>query len=210
MAFRVESGDKLLEDHLTTAPRNATYTSSTIQNQVKAVVAKCFQDRFLKEVQEGSKVFSVIADEARDCSNKEQMPLIFRYVDSHKHIVESLVCYIECEHGTSVPQLATSIKSKRSSLGFDLTLCRGQGYDGAPSMGGKCGGAAKLLRDKYPKALYLHCALHRLNLCIMHCLQLTSVSNMFSVVTSISNFFNFSPKRQKCLEENVAKHATET
>ena len=160
--------------------------------------------RFLKEVQEGSKVFSVIADEARD---KEQMPLIFRYVDSHKHMVESFVCFIECEHGTSGPQLATSIESKCSSLGFDLTLCRGQGYDGAPSMGGKCGGAATLLRDKYPKALYLHCALHRLNLCIMHCLQLTSVSNMFSVVT---NFFNFSPKRQKYLEENVAKHATET
>ena len=27
---------------------------------------------------------------------------------------------------------------------------------------------------------------------------------------SLYNFFNFSPKRQKCLEENVAKHTTET
>ena len=53
------------------------------------------------------------------------MPLIFRYVDSHKHIVESFVCFIECEHGTSGPQLATLIESKCSSLGFDLTLCRG-------------------------------------------------------------------------------------
>ena len=55
------------------------------------VVAKCFQDRILKKFKEGSKVFSIIADEARNCSNQEQMPLIIRYVDSHKHIVESCV-----------------------------------------------------------------------------------------------------------------------
>ena len=107
-------------------------------------------------------------------------------------------------------QLATLIETKCSSLEFDMTLCRGQGYDGAGNMAGKCVGAAKLLRDKYPKALYLHCASHRLNLCVVHCLQLTSVSNMFSVVTSVSNFFNFSPKRQKCLEDNVAEHVTDT
>ena len=138
------------------------------------------------------------------------MPLIMRYVDSHKHIVESFVCFIECEHGSSGSQLATLIETKCSNLGFDMTLCLGQGYDGAGNMAGKCVGAAKLLRDKYPKAVYLHCASHRLNLCIVHCLRLTSVSNMFSVATSISNFFNFSPKRQKCPEDNVAEHATDT
>ena len=30
--FRVDSGDKLLQDHLETGPRNATYTSKNIQN----------------------------------------------------------------------------------------------------------------------------------------------------------------------------------
>ena len=67
---------------------------------------------------EGSKVFSIIADEARDCSNKEQMPLIIRYVNSHKHIVESFVCFIECERGTSGSQLATLIDTKCGSLGL--------------------------------------------------------------------------------------------
>ena len=35
-----------------------------------------------------SKFFSVLADEAQDCSNKEQMPVIIRFVDKDKEIRE--------------------------------------------------------------------------------------------------------------------------
>ena len=31
--FRIDAGDSVLENHLITAGRNATYTSNTIQNQ---------------------------------------------------------------------------------------------------------------------------------------------------------------------------------
>ena len=34
--FRVESGDQVLKDHLQKAPRNATYISNTIQNEIIA------------------------------------------------------------------------------------------------------------------------------------------------------------------------------
>ena len=71
-------------------------------------------------------------------------------------------------------------------------------------------GAAKRIRDKYPKAFYFHCTAHRLNLCVAHALKSTSVSNMFSVITSTANFFNYSPKRQKSLEIHVAKYPCNT
>ena len=70
LKFRVDSGDKLLQDHLETGPRNATYTSKTIQNEIISIIGEAIQNRILNEVHEGSKVFSVIADEARDISNK--------------------------------------------------------------------------------------------------------------------------------------------
>ena len=38
-------------------------------------------------------------------------------------------------------------------------LCE-QGYDGVGSMAGKRRGVAARIMDKYPKALYTHCALH--------------------------------------------------
>ena len=37
--FRVDAGDNVLAEHLATAPRNATYTSKTIQNQMINIVA---------------------------------------------------------------------------------------------------------------------------------------------------------------------------
>ena len=47
-------------------------------------------------MREGSKVSSIIADEARDISNKEQMPLIIRYVDKNNVIHESFIAFVEC------------------------------------------------------------------------------------------------------------------
>ena len=38
LVFRVAAGDSILRDHLSTAARNATYTSADIQNQVIAIL----------------------------------------------------------------------------------------------------------------------------------------------------------------------------
>ena len=73
-------------------------------------------------------MFSVIADEGRDCANKEQMPIVIRYMDEDGSIREDLIAFVECEHGTTGKQL---IEATGHSLGLDMNLCRGQGYDGA-------------------------------------------------------------------------------
>ena len=91
LKFRVDSGDKLLQDHLETGPRNATYASKTIQNEIISVIGEAIQAKILNEVHEGSKLFSVIANKTRDISNKEQMPLIIRYVDTHYNIHEKFI-----------------------------------------------------------------------------------------------------------------------
>ena len=204
LRFRVDSGDEVLKEHLETAPKNAMYTSNTIQNELITIIGSWFQQKILAKVMAGSKVYSILADEGRDCSNKEQMPIIIRYVDEHSSIQESFLCFVECEHGTSGAQLAVLIENTCSSVGLDMNMCRGQGYDGAGNMAGSCKGVAKLLRTKFPKAIYCHCASHKLNLCIAHACQLTSVSNMMTSISSIANFFNYSPKRQKSLEDHVA------
>lgn len=52
-------------------------------------------------------------------------------------------------------------------IGLDLELCVGQAYDGASNMSGHIRGAAKLIQDKYPRAIYQHCQSHALNLALM-------------------------------------------
>ena len=54
-----------------------------------------------------------------------------------------------------------------SEYGLDPNLIHGQGYDGAGNMAGKCRGAAACIRRLYPKAVYVHCASHTLNLCVV-------------------------------------------
>ena len=77
--FRVDAGDALLGQHLTTAARNATYTSSIIQNQVIDVLADQVRQKIIRKVDQ-AKWFSIIADEVTDVSNKEQLSLVVRFI----------------------------------------------------------------------------------------------------------------------------------
>ena len=78
---------------------------------------------------------------------------------------------------------------------------RGQAYDGAGAMAGKSKGAASYLITKQPKALYTHCASHRLNLCVVKCCSIREINNVMQSADKISRFFNNLPKRQLALEK---------
>ena len=97
LTFRIESGDQVLKHHFETASKVAKYTSKNIQNEIIFVIGKWIQRKILEELQGGSKFFSIIADESRDCSNKEQMPLIIRFENESNEIQEMFVAFVECE-----------------------------------------------------------------------------------------------------------------
>jgi hypothetical protein len=88
----------------------------------------------------GAGFISLIADESRDCSNKEQMPLIINKIQ------EMFLAFLECEQGTSGENVASLIMSNCQSLGLNLQMCRGQGYDGASNMSGAVKGASSITR----------------------------------------------------------------
>jgi len=107
-----------------------------------AVVSKWMHQKILKKVVEGSSIFSVIADEARDCTNKEQMPVIVCYVDKHATICEDFLTFAECPQGTNGNNLATIIGEVCKSAKLDMSKLMGQGYDGVANMAGRCNGTA--------------------------------------------------------------------
>ena len=76
--FRAET-DEVLANHLKNAPRNALYTSKTIQNSLIEVVRQHILRDILSEVNK-AKYYTIIADEVTDLSNKEQLSLALRYV----------------------------------------------------------------------------------------------------------------------------------
>ena len=68
------------------APKNATYTSPKIQKEILHV----YLAKVKKEIQEeiGDAKFCIMVDEAHDESMKEQMIVVFRYVDTKSFVKE--------------------------------------------------------------------------------------------------------------------------
>ena len=72
LEFLVAARDSVLRDQRAKAPRNAMYTSPDIQNQIIDVLSDHICQKILLKVRR-AQIFSMIADEATDCANKEQL-----------------------------------------------------------------------------------------------------------------------------------------
>lgn len=202
LEFRIDSGDQTLQHHLETAPRNATYISKTIQNEMITTVGAIILNNLSQEIKD-SKYFSVMSDEAADISNKENLSVVIRFLDSTKTVREEFVGFYLCEDGTTGAAIKDLIIDAVADLGLSMDDCRGQCYDGAGNMSGRLNGASSLIRAEHDKAIYVHCMNHRLNLCVADTCQLPLVRNMMDVVRKLSEFFDNSPKRQQHLISKI-------
>ena len=202
LQFRIRAGDELLKEHLQTAKGNALYTSKTVQNEIIAICGNLIRQKLLKYIRDAG-FFTVIADEATDAANQEQLFVSIRFVEKSEPC-ERFMGFIRCATGVTGEAIADNILLQLNAWQLPATSLRGQAYDGAGSMSGHTKGAAARISAMYPKALCTHCASHRLNLCIVKSCSNCEVTNMMEVVDSISHFFNNSPKRQLELEKWIA------
>ncbi|CAH1110530.1 unnamed protein product [Psylliodes chrysocephalus] len=65
-------------------------------------------------------------------------------------------------------------------------------------------GAQAIVRQSYPKALYVHCSSHCFNLALSDGCSVAEVRNCLGTIETVYNFFNF-PKRQRVLEHEINK-----
>ena len=123
--FRISAGDTVPKRHLETAGRNAIYTSPDIQNQIINILRDQICEAILSEVRD-SLCYTLIADEGTDCSNKEEICIILRYVEPMScQIKVNLVAFLECHSGVAGDALSdTMLKFLNDHL--DLTKLRGQ------------------------------------------------------------------------------------
>ncbi len=203
--FRVDSGDTKLKQHFETGKKNATYRSKTIQNKLIKICGNQIREKFVAEINSSDcPIYSVLGDEATDCASTEQMPIVLRYVDSSKEINERFVKFVQCE-GVTGEALAKNIEDTLQEVGLPLENCCGQGYDGASAMSSKSKGVCGRILKKNPKALYVHCSSHRLNLVVAKACTLPSVVQMLGVAQKITSFFRPSPQRMHLLKKKIAE-----
>ena len=141
-------------------------------------------------------------DEATDCSFKEQVSICFKHVDTNSlEVHEEFVGLYETEN-TTADTLTKIIKDVICRLGLDLNDCRGQGYDGASNMSGRLSRVRARISAEYPKALYIHCFCHSLNLAVQDCSRrIPLMRNTLDTIQELSNLIEYSAKRKALLEK---------
>ncbi|XP_066984526.1 52 kDa repressor of the inhibitor of the protein kinase-like [Macrobrachium rosenbergii] len=206
LRFAVRRGDTALEKHLKNAKKNATYTSKTTQNDIIACIDEHISNVISERISK-SKFFSVIADETTDNNRKEQLSVSVRYLDEGK-VREDFLGFVEIDD-LSGKGIAEKIVNELMRHNIDLFYMIGQGYDGASAMSGGIKGCQAIIREKYPAAVYIHCAAHCLNLVISKSSQVPAIRNCWNDINEIVNFFHFSPQRIKCMENIIQKDEME-
>lgn len=84
-----------------------------------------------------------------------------------------------------------------------LNIFLGQGYDGCSVMAGHIGGVQKIILDIAPKALYVHCANHSLDLAICEACNDRNIRIFLGTIKTIVKFISISPKRQTLLKNAI-------
>ncbi|CAH1109364.1 unnamed protein product [Psylliodes chrysocephalus] len=94
LRFRIEAGDKILENHLKKTTARATYISKRSQNELITCCKEEIISIILKKVKK-AKSFSIMFDETTDIAHISQMSLVLRYVVDNE-IREDFVGFLDC------------------------------------------------------------------------------------------------------------------
>ncbi|XP_075495869.1 uncharacterized protein LOC142533113 [Primulina tabacum] len=194
-AHNKEINDVILKN----APKNYKLTSPDIQKDIVSACATETINVIIRDV--GDSLFSILVDESRDVSTKEQMSVVIRYVDSSGHVNERFIG-IEYVTSTTSLSLKAAIDKMFSRYNLSMSKLRGQGFDGASNMQGKFNGLKALILKENPCAFYIYCFAHQLQLALIAVAKKNlPISNFFRVVGDVLNVVGASCKHSDLLRE---------
>ena len=184
------------------------YDSHDVQNEFLSIMAQQVLRQLALGLQSAI-VYAIMVDETTDKANKEQVVLVFRWVDDALTAHEEFVGLYLTDSIASKALVAV-IKDVLLRMNLKIEHCRGQCYDGASSMTGGKTGVAKILRDEEPRAILTHCYGHALNLAVGDCVKQCNVMKAaLDIVAEISKLIKKSPKRDAAFEKLKAVLAPE-
>ncbi|GJQ70545.1 hypothetical protein Trydic_g22946 [Trypoxylus dichotomus] len=134
--------DPVMQEHLRrirSSDIHDHYLGANIQNEL----IKLFSEKVKKEIVsdiKAAKYFSVLLGCTPDLSHQQQLSLVIRFVKTENNELDK--------------------------IGLEIKDCRGQGYDNGSNMKGSYSGVQARILDINPRAFYMPCASHSLNLLI--------------------------------------------
>jgi len=145
--FRAEE-DTSLQQHLVTAPRNATHIGHRTQSELIGLCGAEILDQIVKGVNQ-AKYFTLLADKTADVGNTKQVSICVRYCDSEYEVREDFLGFVGTRDTTG-ETLVESLLNKLGEHVLDECTMVGQVYDGAASMSGQNEGVQARLKEHHP------------------------------------------------------------
>ncbi|CAG9822191.1 unnamed protein product [Phaedon cochleariae] len=157
LRFRIEAGDKTLEEHLRNTSSRATYISKRTQNEL-IECCKEILSVIVKKIGD-AKYYSIMFDETTDIAHVSQMSIVIRYLEGN-NVREDFVSFIDCHSenyelspDTLEPVLNGTILGKTvikqvQKFGLPLENCVGICTDGCSVMTSKQQGAVQEAQKK--------------------------------------------------------------
>ncbi|KAM7171453.1 zinc finger MYM-type protein 1-like isoform 1-T1 [Macrochelys suwanniensis] len=208
--------DAVLQEHLRRVTTQEMYThhylGKTIQNEIIQLLATKVKQKIVADLKSAS-YYSVILDCTPDISQTEQMTLMVRFVTTttepsdnvsametgREHFLE----FIDIDDTTGAGMTNVLLK-KLEDTGIAIADMRGQDYDNGANMRGKNRGVQTRIRELNPRAFFVPCSSHSLNLVVSDAASASSeAAEFFKVIQSIYVFFSASTHRWQILKQHL-------
>ena len=206
----VATFDPILREHIERGKHH--YLSPRIQNELITIIGTKVKNHILDCVKK-SKYFSLILDGTTDITHTEQMTFVLRYVFENEathlyEVRESFIEFLKVQEKTGLSLKETSIRILELN-GLNPDDLRGQGYDNGPNMKGKNIGVQNLILQEYPRAFFVPCSNHSLNLVINEAAIASGANiNFFSIVEEIYTFLSSSSNRWDVMKRHITTAST--
>ncbi|XP_036722403.1 zinc finger MYM-type protein 1 isoform X5 [Balaenoptera musculus] len=165
------------------------YNSTQIQNDIIEIIKTEMLQDIVNEINVSS-AFSIICEETTDSATKGQFSICVRYPQKTSKAIlikERFLGFIDVEEMTGT-NLHRSIKTYLQQIGVDLDKIRGQAYDSTSNWRGNFNKIAAEFKKEEPRALYLHCYAHFLDLAVIRFCK--EVKELRSALNTLSSLFS--------------------
>ena len=138
-------------------PSNLKLVAPKIQKDIASETTRAIIDEL------GGDFFTVLIDESRDISVKEQMVVVLCFVDKKGRVVERFLSLVHVSTTTAL-SLKTALEFLFAKHGLSLSRIRGQGYDGANNMQCEFNDLKSLIMKEHGCTFYFYYFAHQLQL----------------------------------------------
>ncbi|XP_069194044.1 uncharacterized protein [Procambarus clarkii] len=198
--------DPVLDKLLRMPGAASKFYSLKLHKDLIDLLSKGIRDEIIKNVNTAP-FFSVMMTTTQDLGNTSHLSQVVRYVsvcNDHNgkpleiQIKESFMGFVSTDG--------------HSAEGLDILKLRGHGYDGTACMSGVYADLQAAINSMQPKADYVHCAAHNLNVVLKDAMSsVPEVKKFFTIIKHVHSFFsqNFSQWHKLAYFSSVSNVALE-